>query len=172
MKAVIVREIEEGDVEEAAVVYARGLLREKPPGSNLPLNQLTKDVQGHLRRALAQREEGRRVWITLREGRICGVIDFLHRGRRIKIRFICADPPGEGVGTRLMRRLAMYGVKHGVKEICATVSPIDQRAMNFYFHHLPFQQVGTEPGPGFALLLASANPSELLSRVGRNSSDL
>lgn len=161
------RKLEEEDVEEAARIYAQGLLREKPPGSNLPLDQLAQDTQIHLRRALTQQQEGRRVWVALRRGRICGVLDFFHRTDHIRVRFICADPPREGVGTKLMAQLALYGVEKGVGEIRATVSPIDKRAINFYFRHLSFRQAGTEPGPGFALHLAVTSPRELHHRISK-----
>lgn len=99
------------------------------------------------------------------EGTACGILDFFQRKRSLRIRFLCAVPQDEGIGTQLLTHLAKFGVNLQVPVIRCTVSMLDERALHFYFRHLGFRQVGIRPEePGFSLALAAIQVSELLQR--------
>ena len=153
-------------LEETASIYAQGLLMEKPPGSTEPLDELTEAMRLHLKIFLMEQEKNRHIWLALEGTSIIGLLDFYHKPDELFIRFICAIPPHQGTGTRLLRHLAVYGQSHNLPLIRTTVSSIDSRALNFYFEHLGFQKVGirTEE-PGFELYVIAIQPRVLLEKI-------
>lgn len=156
-----VHELEEVDSMEAARVYAQGLLLETPPGSTESLEELVRGMSLHLLHYLRHRNT-RRIWVGIREGHHCGILDFYHRTSIIHIRFLCGIPTGQGIGTQIMAHLARYATDNNIALITATVSSLDERAMNFYFHHLGFRREGfTNQKPGFDLFFATIEPKLL-----------
>ncbi|MFX0078690.1 MAG: GNAT family N-acetyltransferase, partial [Candidatus Hermodarchaeota archaeon] len=121
----------------------------------------------HLRIFLMeQQKKNRHIWLALEGTSIIGLLDFYHRPDEIFIRFICAIPPHQGTGTRLLRHLAEYGQSHNLTVIRTTVSSIDSRALNFYFKHLGFQKVGTRTEePGFELYVIVIDSNVLLENI-------
>ncbi len=143
---------------------------EKPPGSTEPLDELTEGMRLHLRIfLLEQQKKNRHIWLALEDTSIIGLLDFYHKPDELFIRFICAIPPYQGTGTRLLQRLAEYGQSHNLTVIRTTVSSIDSRALNFYFEHLGFQKVGTRvEEPGFELFVVAIQPQVLLEIIQKN----
>jgi len=159
-----VHELSKTNLDVAAHVYAQGLLVEVPPGAKAPLEEVERGMRRHLQRLL-WRKSTRRVWLARREGTPCGILDFFHRKQSLRIRFLCAVPEGEGIGTQLLSHLARFAVNLQARVIRCTVSTLDERALHFYFRHLGFQQVGIQhEEPGFDLVLAAIQASELLQR--------
>ena len=159
---VAVHELTEEYLEKAASIYAKGLLIEEPPGSTEPLDVLTELMKENLQRYL-ERKEKRRIWIATIAEDIRGLLDFYLEESNIRIRFICAIPPRQGVGTQLMRHLARFAQTKRVSTIRSTVSSLDQRAIGFYFDHLGFGKVGQRlEKPGFHLFVVAIDPDDLL----------
>lgn len=159
---VVVHELTEEYLEKAASIYAKGLLIEEPPGSTEPLDVLTELMKENLQRYL-ERKETRHIWMATIEENIRGLLDFCLEEPNIRIQFICAIPPGQGVGTQLMRHLARFAQTKRVSTIRSTVSSLDQRAIIFYFDHLGFEKVGQRlKEPGFYLFVAAIDPEDLL----------
>jgi hypothetical protein len=157
-------------LDAASRVYAQGLLMEKPPGSKESLENLVQIMRHHLQTYLL-RESTRRIWLGLIGNQPRGLLDFYLQPRTIRIRFLCAIPPGQGVGTQIMVHLAQFAQNNGLKKIHTTVSSLDRRAMNFYFHHLGFLKTGkSTEEPDFDLFLASIDPQEILRRYCQPSS--
>jgi hypothetical protein len=147
---------------QAAHIYAQGLLMEKPPGSSEPLDELVEALELHLKIALGI-EENRKIWLAMKRNVVKGLVDFYHRSSELVIRFICAIPPRQGTGSVLMYHLARYGLQHQINLISATVSSLDERAQQFYFSYLGFQKVGSRfDEPGFELFLAEVSPQALI----------
>ncbi len=160
-----VHELEEVVLAGAARVYAQGLLLETPPGSTEPFEELARVMRLHLLRHLRHRNT-RRIWVGIREGHLCGILDFYHRTYIIHIRFLCGIPTGQGIGTQIMAHLARYAIDNNIALITATVSSLDERAMNFYFHHLRFRRIGfANQKFGFDLFFATTEPKLLLSKT-------
>lgn len=146
-------------------MYAQGLLMEEPPGSTEPLQELTESLQLHLQIYLHQKGN-RHILLVQIEKSIIGLVDFYHNPEELFIRFICAIPPRQGLGTQMLRHLAEYCLTHDIALIKSTVSSLDQRACNFYFNRLGFQKVGTRvEEPGFDLYLAEIHPDILLKNI-------
>ena len=142
---------------------------EKPPGSTEPLDELTEGLRLHLKIFLLEKKENRHIWLALEDPSIIGLLDFYHKPDELFIRFICAIPPYQGTGTRLLRQLAEYGQSHNLTAIRTTVSSIDSRALNFYFEHLGFQKVGTRvEEPGFELFVVAIHPQVLLEKIPKD----
>lgn len=152
------------NLEEAARVYAQGLLMEEPPGSTEPLDELITSLELHLQVALGVKEN-RIIWLATSHNLVKGLLDFYQRPAELFVRFICAIPPGHGTGTWLLHQLAEYGVQHQVDSVKATVSSLDSRAQQFYFEHLGFQKVGSRiDEPGFELFIAEISSQMLFER--------
>jgi len=163
-RPISVHEMSKTNLDVAAHVYAQGLLAEVPPGSTAPLEEVERGMRRHLQRLL-WRKSTRRVWLARMEGTPCGILDFFHRKWSLRIRFLCAVPQDEGIGTQLLGHLARFAVNLRVRGIRCTVSTLDERALHFYFRHLGFRQLGIRhEEPGFDLALAAIQPSELLQR--------
>lgn len=164
LKPIKVVELTKDRLDEASRVYAQGLLSEDPPGSTESLEDLTESLRLHLRIYL-QRKKNRHIWLAEVDAEIKGILDYIHEGAEIFIRFICAVPSGHGIGTQLIRYLAKYASQREVTIIRSTVSSIDSRACKFYFDHLGFEKTGKRPeGSGFDLFLAAINPQEILRK--------
>lgn len=157
-------ELSKDQLDAAAHVYAQGLLMENPPGSKEPLETLAQNMRLHLQSYLL-RKDTRRIWLAIIGNQPSGLLDFYLQSRTIRIRFLCAVPPSQGIGTQLMIHLARFALANGVEVIRTTVSSLDQRAMNFYFNHLGFSKTGkrTEESD-FDLFLAAVSPQEILRR--------
>lgn len=139
---------------------------EKPPGSTEPLDELTEGLRLHLKIFLLEKKKDRHIWLALEGTSIIGLLDFYHKPEELFIRFICAIPPHQGTGTRLLRHLAEYGQSHDLTVIRTTVSSIDSRAISFYFEHLGFEKVGTRAEePGFELYVVAIQPQNLLTKI-------
>jgi len=139
---------------------------EKPPGSTEPLDELTEGLRQHLKNFLLEQKKDRHIWLALEGTSIIGLLDFYHKPDELFIRFICAIPPHQGTGTRLLRQLAEYGQSHNLVVIRTTVSSIDARAISFYFEHLGFEKVGTRAEePGFELYVVAIQPQNLLTKI-------
>jgi GNAT superfamily N-acetyltransferase len=163
-RPISVHELSKINLDSAAHVYAQGLLAEVPPGVKAPLEEVERGMRRHLQRLL-WRKSTRRVWLARMEGTPCGILDFFHRKRSLRIRFLCAVPQDEGIGTQLLSHLARFAENLRARVIRCTVSTLDERALHFYFRHLGFQQVGIQhEEPGFDLALAAIQTSELLQR--------
>lgn len=163
-RSISVHELSKTNLDATAHIYAQGLLAEVPPGAKASLEEVERGMRRHLQRLL-WRNSTRRVWLARREGTACGILDFFQLKRIIRIRFVCAIPQDEGIGTQLLTRLAKFGVALRVPVIRCTVSMLDERALHFYFRHLGFRQVGMRSEePGFSLALAAIDSSELLQR--------
>lgn len=168
-KSIIICELSKDKLDAAARVYAQGLLLEKPPGSKEPLETLAQNMRLHLQTYLL-RKSTRRIWLATSRNQPVGLLDFFLQTNTIRIRFLCAVPPSQGVGTQLMVKLARFAFDIGVKVIRTTVSSLDQRAKNFYFHHLGFFKTGTRTEEsGFDLFIAAVSPQELLQRFSKPS---
>lgn len=142
---------------------------EKPPGSTEPLDELTEGLRLHLKIFLLEQKNDRHIWLALEGSSIIGLLDFYHKPDELFIRFICAIPPHQGTGTRLLRQLAEYGQSHNLAAIRTTVSSIDSRALNFYFDHLGFQKVDTrKEEPGFELYVVAIQPQVLLEKIQKD----
>jgi len=164
-RRISVHELSKTNLDAAAHVYAQGLLAEVPPGAKAPLEEVERTMRRHLQRLL-WRKSNRRVWLARREGTACGILDFYQRKRTLRIRFLCAIPQDEGIGTQLLTHLAKFGVNLQIPVIRCTVSLLDERALHFYFRRLGFHQVGIRPEePGFDLALAETRSSDLLLQV-------
>ncbi|MHA2426854.1 MAG: hypothetical protein ACXADB_02350 [Candidatus Hermodarchaeia archaeon] len=118
------------NLEDAARVYAQGLLMEQPPGSTEPLDELTTSLEFHLQVALGVKGN-RIIWLATSHNLVKGLLDFYQRPAELFVRFICAIPPGQGTGTWLLHQLAEYGVEHHVDSVKATVSSLDAREQLF-----------------------------------------
>jgi hypothetical protein len=152
------------NLEAAARIYAKGLLMEEPPGSSEPLEELVESLELHLQTVLGIKEK-RHVWLAMSKPLVRGLVDFYHRPTELFIRFICAIPPRQGVGTWLLQKLAQYAITHKIDLVKATVSSLDSRAQQFYFQHLNFQKTGSRlDEPGFELYLAEISSQALLKR--------
>jgi hypothetical protein len=159
-------EFSKNHLDQTAYIYAQGLLMEKPPGSTEPLDELTEGLRLHLRIFLLEQKKDRHIWLALEGTAIIGLLDFYQKPDELFIRFICAIPPNQGTGTRLLRQLAEYGQSHSLTVIRTTVSSIDSRALNFYFEHLGFQKIGTRAEePGFELYVVAIHPQILLEKI-------
>jgi ribosomal protein S18 acetylase RimI-like enzyme len=153
-------------LDQTAYIYAQGLLMEKPPGSTEPLDELTEGLRLHLKIYLLKQRKDRHIWLAFEGTSINGLLDFYHKPDELFIRFICAIPPHQGTGTRLLRHLAEYGQSHNLTTIRTTVSSIDLRALKFYCEHLGFQKVGTRTEePGFELYVITIQPKVLLEKI-------
>ena len=161
-------ELTEANLSDAANVYAQGLLMEVPPGSNEPLSNLSNLMHKHLQSHL-QRKSTRQIWIAKIKDQLCGILDFYHYKKTIRIRFLCAVPPRHGIGTQLMAFLANFALLNNIKIIKTTVSSLDNRAIHFYFQHLGFKQTERKPeGTGFDLFLAAVKPEDLQKNALRH----
>lgn len=155
------------NLEQAARIYAQGLLMEEPPGSSEPIDELVESLELHLQIALGVKEN-RQIWLAMRKDIIKGLLDFYHRPNELFIRFICAIPPRQGTGTLLLNQLAQYGLSNQVDHVKATVSSLDSRAQQFYFNHIGFQKVGSRfDEPGFELFLAEISIKTLHDSIAR-----
>ena len=127
-----------------------------------PLDVLTELTKESLQQYL-ERKETRHIWIATIGENIRGLLDFYLEESDIRIRFICAIRPGQGVGTQLMRHLAEFSQTKRVSTIRSTVSSLDRRAIGFYFDHLGFEKAGQHlKEPGFCLFAAAIDPEDLL----------
>ena len=152
------------NLEQAARVYAQGLLMEEPPGSSEPLEALVESLELHLQIALGAKEN-RLIWLAMLNNTVKGLLDFYHRPTELFVRFICAIPPRQGTGTWLLHQLAQYAISREIHFIKAMVSSLDSRAQQFYFHRLGFQKVGSRfEEPGFELFLIKVASSVLYNR--------
>ena len=155
------------NLEQAAQIYAKGLLMEKPPGSAEPLEELTKSLELHLQVTLGTKDN-RVIWLAMRHHTVKGLLDFLQHPTDLFVRFICAIPPRQGTGTWLLHQLAQYAVQHRIDSVKATVSSLDSRAQQFYFQHLGFQKVGSRiEEPGLELFMAKVSTQKLHARSSR-----
>jgi hypothetical protein len=155
------------NLEQAARIYAEGLLMEEPPGSSGPLDELIESLELHLQIVL-KAKVNRLIWLATLNNMVKGLLDFYHRPTELFIRFICAIPPGQGTGTWLLNQLAQYGISQKIESIKATVSALDSRAQQFYFHHLGFQKVGSRlEEQGFELILAKISSQTLFDVSAR-----
>ena len=153
------------NLEQAAGIYARGLLMETPPGSTEPLDELIEALELHLQIVLGIKED-RIIWLATRHNFVKGLLDFYHRPTELFIRFICAIPPRQGTGSHLLSHLAHYGLSHQIDLITSTVSSLDKRAQQFYFDHLGFQKAGSRfEEPGFELYVAEVSPQALIESL-------
>ncbi len=168
--------LSKNNLKQAARIYAQGLLMETPPGSTDPLDELVEALELHLQIAL-QEEEKRIIWLAIKNNVVKGLLDFFHRSSELVIRFICAIPPRQGVGSLLLYHLAQYGLRHQIGLITATVSSLDVRAQQFYFTHLGFQRAASRfDEMGLELFLAEVSPHALIGvieeideKIGRRS---
>jgi hypothetical protein len=152
------------NLEQAARIYAQGLLMEEPPGSTEPLEELITSLELHLQIALGVKEN-RIIWLAMSHTLVKGLLDFYQRPAELFVRFICAIPPRQGTGTWLLHQLAVYGVQHQIDSVKATVSSLDSRAQQFYFQHLGFQKVGSRiDEPGLELFIAEISSQTLYER--------
>ena len=152
------------NLEQAARIYAQGLLMEEPPGSTEPLDELITSLELHLQIALGVKEN-RTIWLAMSHNFVKGLLDFYQRPAELFVRFLCAIPPRQGTGTWLLHQLAEYGVQHQIDSVKATVSSLDSRAQQFYFQHLGFQKVGSRiDEPGFELFIAEIQSQTLLEK--------
>ncbi len=167
---VSIRELSKGHLDAAAQVYAQGLLMETPPGSSESLEALVQIMRHHLQSYLLKKNT-RQIWLSFIRNHPCGLLDFYYLPMTIRIRFLCAIPPSQGIGTQLMTHLAQFALDNNVRLILTTISSLDQRAMNFYFSHIGFFKTGkrTEES-NFDLFLAAVYPKEILLRLNRQSS--
>ncbi len=135
---------------------------ENPPGSTEPIEELIHSLLLHLQIFLEKKDE-RQIWLAMMGEAVQGILDFYHRSNELFIRFICAIPPRQGTGTRLLYQLAQYGVSHKVQRVKAKVSSSDLRAQQFYFKRLGFRKVGSHfEEPGFELDIAEIQSQTLL----------
>ncbi len=150
------------NLEAAARIYAQGLLMEDPPGSSESLEELVESLEIHLQTALSVKEN-RFVWLAISNDLVRGLVDFYQRPTELVIRFICAIPPRQGVGTWLLQQLAQYAITHRLDKIKATLSSLDPRAQQFYFQHLNFQKTGSRiDKAGLELYLAEISSQALV----------
>ncbi len=155
------------NLEQAAQIYAQGLLMEEPPGSSEPFDELVESLELHLQIALGVKDN-RQIWLAMRKDIIKGLLDFYHRPNELFIRFICAIPSRQGTGTLLLNQLAHYGLSNHIDHVKATVSSLDSRAQEFYFNHIGFQKVGSRFDElGFELFLAEISSKTLHDSTAR-----
>ena len=110
------------DVSMAASVFSEGLALEKPPGRGT-----LSSIEEHLRESV--------VFVYKRGGKIVGLVSAQKKGDdALMITFICALVQRKGIGRELMRRVAKYAARSGVRFIYSTVSERDSRAREFYKH--------------------------------------
>ncbi len=152
------------NLELAAELYAKGLLMEDPPGSTEPFEELLIAMRLHLQ-AYRRQPQNRHIWLAKKSEVFIGLLDFYHKPDELFVRFLCAIPPSQGTGTRLIQHLAAYALANQINVIKTTVSSIDSRALKFYFEHLGFQKTSLVQEEGFNLHLASVEPKRLLARL-------
>ncbi len=160
----LIQELTTNNLNQAVQLYAQGILMEVPPGSTDSEENLMKLLKNHLRRYLHHHQQ-RQIWLAFKAATPQGLLDFYHYQRSIRIRFICAIPPRQGIGTYLMVKLAKFAIQKEIEMIRSTVSTQDRRAIDFYFTHLGFTQTGQrKEDDGLVLYLAVIEPKTLLRR--------
>ena len=117
------------DAKEAAKIYNKGLQIEIPKG-DAALNETVK----HLKEV--------HTFVYKQNQTIKGLISFIPQDEnKIKIDFICVVISRKGIGKKLIKKLADFSIKRGIKFIYSNVSSKDQRAMSFY-ENLGFRKYG------------------------------
>jgi L-amino acid N-acyltransferase YncA len=135
--------LKKSEARKTAVVYAKGLAMETPIG-----------IGGvdELESILCKKVK---CLVYKKGGKIIGFVSFYPKGKNgLMIDFICSIDLRRGIGSALLKRLALYAKKKKIKSIYSVIYSRDKRVQNFYF------------GNGFAIASEYVNKNGLtLQRI-------
>lgn len=148
----MIQKLKKEDIEEAARVYNKGLSMQIPEG----YARLDETVK------LLKRIE---CIVHKTNNRIDGLVSFEKKKDKIYMKFICALKFKEGIGKKLIKKLADHASKSQVKLIYSVVSTKDKRAMKFY-EHCGFKKYGQYyQRKNFLLNRIKAKPKKIISSL-------
>ncbi len=146
--------ITEDDFPDAVAVFRRGLAREVPPGDTETSDEFIKDLM-----------TSSNCLVHKTDGKVNGLVTYMHDGTRMLINFITADVPGKGIGYSLMGHLAGVAKEQGIERIFSTVSTWDEKVMAFYkkcgFKEYDREPHGLADGKPFEVSKVSARPEAI-----------
>ncbi|VVB73759.1 Acetyltransferase (GNAT) domain protein [uncultured archaeon] len=126
----VVSELSDKDLDSASFLYSTAVRVQNPPGE---LSQEEANLQ--LRKNFVHK----RYHVFVHKCRetdsaVDGILIFRAFGKRAKIFFIGANPPGKGAGKSLLRALGEFCLSEGIGTVQTVVSSVDGRACSFYAH--------------------------------------
>jgi ribosomal protein S18 acetylase RimI-like enzyme len=122
----IITKLQTSELTEAARVIQRGLQRQIP-GERGKLSKIIENLRKQ------------NCFVYKEKGEIKGIVWFRINKNNIQIKFICADKPRKGIGSRLILNLAQYGLAKKIRYVISIVSLADIKAVKFY-NSLGFKQ--------------------------------
>ena len=140
----VVSELNDKDLDSASSLYSIAVQMQNPPGR---LSQ--EDARLQLRKNLVHKRY--HVFIhkdSEASSSVTGILIFRAFGKRAKIFFIGANPPGKGAGKSLLKAMGEFCSSKGMGVVQAIVSSVDGRARSFYAH-CGFREVKRKQTEGF-----------------------
>jgi len=140
----VVSELSDKDLDLASFLYSTAVQVQNPPGQ---LSQEEARIQ------LQNNFVRKRYHVFIHKDSetnlsVNGILIFRVFGKRAKIFFIGANPPGKGAGKSLLRALGAFCFEKCIGTIQTIVSSADGRACSFY-EHCGFKEVKRKQKEGF-----------------------
>jgi len=154
-----VSELGDKDIDSASYLYSTAVQVQNPPGR---LSQEEAELQ--LRKNFVHK----RYHVFIHKDSdtsqvVNGILIFRTfevAGKRAKIFFIGANPPGKGAGKALLHALGDFCFSKRIDVIQTIVSSVDGRACSFY-EHCGFKEVKRKQKEGFAEIEMKADAKRL-----------
>ncbi len=130
----IIEELSQNDLLEAAHIYFTTVNMQNPPG-NISADEAVQQL------LLNFAFKKYKVLVSKSYNKIDGISIFQQSRDKLDLFFIGAYPMSAGRGTLLLNELKSYAIKQNVKSINTVVSSIDKKAVNFY-SSFGFKKIG------------------------------
>lgn len=150
----MIEELRKKDLNKAVEVYSKGLLMEEPEGAP-DHKKIKSDLIKNKCLVYKERKD------------IDGLVTYAEGEEGIILTFICALTPGQGIGSKLLRQIALEGTKKNIHIIKTVISSEDRRALRFYLKTCGFKIYGKHFDYGFPIYQAEITPKELLNNINK-----